>query len=653
MTSTSFNPIQLQQSTIEQSQPLALKQGQVFHGTIKKLYPDQMAEIQVGQNKLFAKLETPLKAGDSHFFQVTNMNPQAELKVVTGPMQNSQTTVVQLNQLLETMNLPKTVEMQQLIGHFVKNQIPLSKETLLQAENWLKSLPDSITKQEALQVIQKMAELKLPFTNEVFKGLIFGGKHSGMSTSISHLMTLLTNDTSIDSQTRSTILHQLQMISKPFGQEIAGTMLSKAVHSLLGNSETAVSKSEILNLLKSADIVPKNATAENWLSQSFKQHQNLSNAATTQPARQHLQTAMPSKPSDSPQVGQLLQAVLASRFSNPQPVIQQVQTWIGEQPNLTQEQKAQLLQLVSRFDGLPKNPATIEMFAKQMHEQLVKAFSTQTHQQQSSTGQVNTSQNEHLLSLLKPEAANSQAAQSTLLNLVRAAGESSASTVQTLLQQADAEVLSALDGKMMKQAITTVLKGLGMSYEAALNSRMSDIQELAQSLKPQLLTLIQDSQIPSTVREAADNILGRLNGMQLTSGENGHQHQLIMQIPLQFLGKKTEATLQWNGRMKENGKIDANYARVLFYLDMEALEETMVDMQVQNRIITIHLYNNQPHLEVLAEPLKATLKKGLSEKNYQLSGLFVKPFEENGAPHNAAKLKSDEYKLKSGVDIRI
>lgn len=61
--------------------------------------------------------------------------------------------------------------------------------------------------------------------------------------------------------------------------------------------------------------------------------------------------------------------------------------------------------------------------------------------------------------------------------------------------------------------------------------------------------------------------------------------------------------------MKENGKIDANYARVLFYLNMEALEETMVDMQVQNRIITIHLYNNQPQLENLAEPLKAVLKR--------------------------------------------
>ncbi|QCR31782.1 hypothetical protein [Lysinibacillus sp. SGAir0095] len=636
MTSTSFNPIQVQQTTIEQNQPFALKQGQVFHGTIKKLYPDQMAEIQVGQNKLYAKLETPLKAFDSHFFQVTSMNPQAELKVVTGPMQQSQTTAGQLNQLLETMNLPKTQEMLQVLAHFVKNQLPLSKETLVQAENWLKNLPESVTKQEALQALQKMAELKLPFTNEVFKGLIFGSKGNGMTSAIANLSTLLAQDTSIEPATKSTILQQLQIISKPLSEEIGGAILSKAVQNLLNNTDSNAQRTQLLNLLKNAEILTKNTTLENWLSQSLKQHQNLSTESIKQPASQLIQTVMTSKPSEAQQM------------------IQQVQSWIGNQSNLSQVQKGQLQQLVSRFEALPKNTQTVEMFAKQLHEQLAKAFATQSNQQSIAFDQASTSNKDQLLSLLKPEVGNSQATQATLFNLVKIAGESNAPFIQNMQLQAESEILSSIDGKMMEQAIKTVLKGLGMSYEATLNSKMTDIQELAQSLKPQLMSLVQDAQNPSAVRDAADNILSRLNGMQLTSGENGHQHQLVMQIPLQFLGKQTEATLQWNGRMKENGKIDANYARVLFYLNMEALEETMVDMQVQNRIITIHLYNNQPQLELLTEPLKETLKKGLLDKNYQLSGLFVKPFEENNiAPQNVAIKKSDELKLNSGVDIRV
>jgi len=631
MTSMSFNPIQIQQTSVEQNQPLTLKQGQVFHGTIKKLYPDQMAEIQVGQNKLFAKLETPLKAGDSHFFQVSNMNPQAELKVVTGPMQQSQTMQGQLTQLLDTMNLPKTQEMQQVLAHFVKNQMPLSKETLLQAENWLKNLPETVTKQEALQVIQKMSEAKMPFTNEVFKGLLLGSKVNGMSTAITNLTTLLAQDTQVEPALKSNLLQQLQLIAKPLAEETGSAILSKAVQSLLSNSESQANKSQVLNLLKNAEIVPKNATVENWLAQSLKQHGNLSNASTKQP------------------VSQLVQQVLASSPSDAQQTVKQVQTWINNQPTISEAQKAQLQQLVSRFEALPKNPATIEMFAKQLHEQVVKAFAEQTSQPSSN----DPMSKEQLLSLIKPEAGNPQATQSALLNLVKLAGEANTSFIQTMQSQADAQTLSALDGKMMEQAIKTVLKGLGMSYEASLNSKQVDMQELTQSLKPQLLSLIQDAQTPPALREAADTIVSRLNGMQLTSGENGHQHQLVMQVPLQFLGKKTEATVQWNGRMKENGKIDANYARVLFYLNMEALEETMVDMQVQNRIITINLYNNQPQLETLAEPLKEALKKGLSDKNYQLSGLFVKPFKNTPASKPNSVTKGDESKLNSGVDIRI
>lgn len=68
MTIPSFQPIQNQQMAIQKG-PLVLKQGQVFYGSVKQLYPNQTAEIQIGEHRLVAKLETPLKVGDSHFFK--------------------------------------------------------------------------------------------------------------------------------------------------------------------------------------------------------------------------------------------------------------------------------------------------------------------------------------------------------------------------------------------------------------------------------------------------------------------------------------------------------------------------------------------------------------------------------------------------------
>ncbi len=637
MTSASFNPIQMQSTAIQQTQPLSLRQGQVFNGTIKKLYPDQMAEIQVGNQKLFAKLETPLKAGDSHFFQVTSINPQTELKVVTGPMHPSQTTSQQMNQLLDSMNLPKTAELQQILAHFIKNQLPISKEQLVQGEIWLNNLPQGTLKNEAVQVIQRMIELKLPFTNEIFKGLLFGAKTTGMAEAIENFSQALSKEVNMSQQVKSTLLQQLQTIAKPFAAETGGLILSKAIQTLL-SPETDANKLQALNLLKEANVLSKNATVQNWLSQSFQQ------ITLNKRPNVELQKVF---------AGQLTQMVASTNITNVQHTVTQVKEWVANQQLLTFDQKAQLQQLIARFDGLPKNAQTVELFAKQLHEQLVKSFSENAMSHVFTQDEKGVSAKDQLMSLIKFDAVKNL--QIPFSNILKAANDSVEPFIQNVTTQAEAQVQASIDSKAMEQAIKSIFKSLGMSFEASLNNKAGDIQEIAQSIKPQLLSLIQDAQTSQPLKEASDVILSRLNGMQLYSGENGPQHQLIMQIPLQFLGRHADATLQWNGRMKENGKIDADYARVLFYLNMEALQETVVDMQVQNRIITINLYNNHPKLENLAEPLKQSLKTGLLEKDYQLSGLFIKQFENTKSQiikENPIKQKNDS-KFHSGVDIRI
>ncbi|MGM9948608.1 MAG: hypothetical protein ACI33P_00715, partial [Lysinibacillus sp.] len=209
-----------------------------------------------------------------------------------------------------------------------------------------------------------------------------------------------------------------------------------------------------------------------------------------------------------------------------------------------------------------------------------------------------------------------------------------------------------IDGKAVEQAVKTVLKGLGISYEAALNSKAGDVQALAQSIKPQLLALLQDEQISPPLRESAEVLMARLNGMQLLSGENGHQHQLVMQVPLEFFGRQMDATLQWNGRMGKDGKIDANFARVLFYLNMTSLRETVIDMQVQNRIVTVTIFNEDHELGRLVKSLEQSLRAGLGEKEYQLSGLFVKQFEKSPS-QKATKNSKTVSKQGKGVDIRV
>jgi len=628
---TSFNAIQMQQTTLPPtSQPLAFKQGQVFHGTIKQLYPDQTAEIQVGNQKMIAKLEVPLKAGDAHFFQVTGTSPQTELKVVTGPMGQEVSSSQQINQLLDSMNLPKTTEMQQVLSHFIKAQIPISKEQLIQAEMWMKALPEGVTKMDALQALQKMVELKMPMLQDVFQALISGQKTSGMTAIMDNFSQLLAKDSVLQDNVKQNLLQQVSAIAKPFEAETGALMLAKSIQLLTNNAVPANERLQALNMLKEAGILPQQATLQNWMM--------LNEAKSVQQGP--LQ-----------QAGQVIQAILTTNPENKAQLIEQLKTWTANQSLLTNEQKQQLNQLIDRFNQLPANKQTVEIFAKQMQEQLVKAFAQNTPERLFTQDANGLSVKEHLLSLFKQEVTPPLQNEALMRNLVKTSMEAPQPMIQRMLTEADAHVQNSMDSKAMEHALKTVLKSLGISYEAALSSKSADLQTIAHQLKPQLHTLLQETQITPQLKEAAELLMTRMNGMQLASGENGHQHQLVMQVPLEFFGKKMDATLQWNGRMKDDGKFDANYARVLFYLQMQSMKETVIDMQVQNRIVTVTVFNEQSAIIPLAEPLKDALKIGLAEKNYQLSGVFFKQFEKAQLEKSAPVVQQQEEN--SGVDFRI
>nr|WP_054550510.1 hypothetical protein [Lysinibacillus sphaericus] len=629
MTATSFNPIQIQQNAMTSTnQPLALKQGQVFHGTIKQLYPDQMAEIQVGNQKFIAKLEVPLKAGDAHFFQVTGTNPQTELKIVTGPMAQASTPSQQINQLLESMNLPKSAEMQQLLGHFMKAQLPISKEQMLQAEMWLKALPEGISKVDALQTIQKMIELKMPMINDVFQALMSGQKTSGMTAIMDNFAQLLAKDTTLSESLRQNLMQQVQAIAKPFEVETGSAVLARLLQSLTNSSATMNEKMQALSMLKESGILPQQATLQNWL--------KMNEAKAFQPIQQ---------------AGQVIQTILATKPENARQLVEQLKSWTESQNLLTNGQKQQINQLVDRFNQLPVSKQTLDVFAKQMQDQLLKAFTQNTADRLFTQDAHTLSMKDHLLSLFKQEANSPSQTEALMRNLVKNSIDSSQPFIQQVVTQAEALVQNSMDSKAMEHALKTVLKNLGISYEATLGNKSADLHMIAHQLKPQLHTLLQETNIPPQMKEAAEMLMTRMNGMQLSSGENGHQHQLIMQVPLEFFGKKMDATLQWNGRMKDNGKIDANYARVLFYLQMASMQETVIDMQVQNRVVTVTVFNENSEIQSLAEPLKAALKIGLAEKNYQLSGVFIKQFDKGQTEKVGPVVEQREEQ--SGVDIRV
>ncbi len=253
---------------------------------------------------------------------------------------------------------------------------------------------------------------------------------------------------------------------------------------------------------------------------------------------------------------------------------------------------------------------------------------------------------EQLLTLLGQQGTEKLAA------LLQTAERSDNPAIQKTVQTAEVAVASMIDGKAVKDALQTVIRSFGLNYEAGLLGKEPDFGRLAEMLKPQLLALMQDPSVSAALRDAAETVVTRMNGPLLQSGENGVQHQLIMQVPLEFFGKRIDATLQWNGQMQKDGKIDADFARILFYLELDSIDKTIIDMQVQNRVVMVTVFNADETLKSIGGgPLQERLKEGLESTGYKLSGVFFKNFieEEKIVQKQKKAMKIDGQ----GVDFRI
>lgn len=709
------------------TKPLSLNEGQMVHGQIKKLFPGQMAEVQIGNQKLIAKLEVPMKAGDSYYFQVKSVQPELQLKIISGPTEAAAGKGHQLNKLVEAMQLPKTAEMKELLSFVIKNKIPMTREGMLQAETLLRTVPPKAMK-DALTSIQKMAELKLPFTESVFRSILGVESKEGLHSILATLKSLLLSDSSVSPQTKLSIKATLDTLIKPFAEATGSALLGQSIVTLLDRSESADTRFTTIQLLKNASLLPNQASLANLpqLFASLLTEGSQTETGTMQKLRENLNQLM------------MLPSTAAT------PILEDLKGVISADKSIQPQSKEALLSIINRAVLAPPSSESITRFVQEFSQAFTKALALNTLDNpfkvvdEPKNQLLQTAQNVHtnlqqltsalpasinvllegLKGIISSEQGLHQKSQEALLSIInrelqttssaeksnrfaqefsqafsKAVAEGSVGNafkmelgareqllallgqngqpqvtdklstltrnvegsenpaLQKLLQAAEASVATAVDGKAIKDAMQTIIRSLGLNYESVLLRSGPDLGRLAETLKPQLIALMQDQSVSAVVRESAELVVMRMNGPLLLSGENGVQHQLIMQVPLDFFGKKIDATMQWNGRMKDDGKIDPAFARVLFYLDLHSLEKTIVDMQVQNRIVTVTVFNANPSLELLGAPMQEKLKEGLESTGYKLSGIFFGKYEEDEETVNQQRMQKatgDE-----GVDFLI
>lgn len=224
--------------------------------------------------------------------------------------------------------------------------------------------------------------------------------------------------------------------------------------------------------------------------------------------------------------------------------------------------------------------------------------------------------------------------------------------LQAVLSQVDREPVEEFKS-LLKSGIQT----LGLSHESEsfdmIKGKVSDEGARVENVKSLLIQLLNED-IPAKVKDSAEALLNRLTGIQLMSSDTTPVHQIVMQIPLVLMNKQTDLTIQWNGRKDANGKIDPSYCRVLFYLDLEHMNETIIDMQIQNRIMKITIINDHENIKHLSSPYIASLKDSLQKLDYQLSNVsFQTQADRAVVKTKKATISSPLTSSYSGVDIKI
>lgn len=588
----------------EQVQPkkLHLKKGQIFQGQVIRLFPNNLAALQIGQMNVSARLEAALTAGQTYWFEVTQSSGIPRLRVLDDNLVRDSQQTQQINgvrqltpqQLLQQMGITANKTNETLLNTLIREKIPFTKEMITQGGALLNEL--GLLNDKGVQTLASLVQRGLPLTKDMFMAIhTLNQANTTMIHDVNNVISLLQQ---VNQPNVKSYVNDLQAILN--GVRITGgTEQLFQLFANMANQQSESIQQGSLSLLKQLGIVPSNTTETMFYEQFKNALLDPRNAETVRSIWPFVQSngvgGIPLHRIDSKMIYQLFMSKLEI------PPGQEGESRLNQflslfKPNISSaEMKQQFLHLMNSSDD------KLTMFEKNVLEQIIR---------------------------------------------------SSVSNEPVATEQK-----SSLASQLMK-----ILTSLGMSQEKELaqflqgQRSQEGIMQNAQ-LKSLLLKLNKEN-VPTQVKKLAQTLIYRLTGQQLIANESvGPLQQIITQIPIQLGHFPTELTIQWEGKKKSDGKIDSDHCRILFYLQLERLNETVVDVQIQKRLVSIQVFNEHDRPQFLVDTLYPLLKEQLAKLNYQLSSFNWRKIEEATTVSNrkqSARIHSyEEQRMYEGIDYRV
>lgn len=595
-----------QQRDVEKT--LQLREGQIIEGKILKLYPDDKAKVRIGSTTLIAQLETALRVGESYYFQVSESNEQIYLQVVQTEGKNN---TANIEALLQQLQIKPTKFNRQFVHNLITSGIPFNRAQLEQA---IHILQDQSDKTRALDILQQMMQRKLPIINSVFEAMTTF--HTNQFTSLLDSVYQAIQQSSTPLSDKETTFMQLL---QPFLQQSERININVS-QTILHHIEENPSSIMVYRMLGLLDV-----------------HGNQNEILTR--LQHYIQTKdMHDFPLQYIQHDDEFSQVLSQAKNEINTLLQQESAIVRT-----------TLKVMSIFHPLQTNTLNNQQFnamIKMIENELLPLLPKQMGQR--------------VAQQLQHASIDKQA---TMLSMLRAISSqevfSQLAQMEQLLSQQQTNNHQSLPVQQQFLAqLTHYLESLGLSMEHDVMQALQAIQDDGTKNIPQMETikslLVQMLQQHTKHQEPMQQLVHFINGLQLQSlTETNNMLQAHLLIPGRPFALNEDMFIQFESKKTNDDQIDADYCRIMFVLDLAHLQETIVDMQVQKRIITVTIYNDVFSRVETMHTLEKQMKDNLEQLQYQLSSVHWKPLSERDTQEFGKPVQKTVPYQQEGFDFRI
>lgn len=623
-----------------------LKPGQVVTGRIQKIYPNQKAMVSLGQTQLIARLEAPLTKDNSYYFEVGYESDTIVLKMIN--KLEKQLDTQNITQLLKTLGQQHSKKEVQFLQELIKNNVLFTKAQLREALPLLNKFKNIAN---INQVLLDMIRENTPLNTNIINARVTQYNESLQHTireGLIELNTLLDNDMN----RKSTSIGSLTIgktIAKQFINNIKESLLSSNSSFQLKtanfNQSINENKQLILNIKSKLEILSNRSVSSQDLFNSEIEKAIINN--------KRLFTMLKSTGKIPEKLNLEQWANKWSEFAHTEAKNNEKQRSLRLPYNL---EKADVINGLRQQQSFSEIVATFESKWSQSLNASIKGSELKTK-----NFRVLLQEFKKLVELsgLNPEIIDkldkliqNQAKKAQIVQVMKDWLVTNQSHVNLELKRPMNELFQYPNER---QAIVSFMKRFinesGMLNEYNLVHSNEGAGDLQQTLKAQILQLMQGHHRSDL--EHLPKLVHIINGMQLQSVlELNHVVHAVLQLPGEPLGFKQDIQLEFSSKCNEDGELDSNHCRVLFYLELANLEDTVIDMNIQNRMVMLTIFNDSPHLQQLVGFYKNTLEEALQSINYQLQTINVQGSKVEG--HNA-QLKMNLYENHNyeGYDYKI